>query len=71
MPSSFTLPRDERLAVSLVINVEEGAEQNVGEGDKAPEPVDELAVALKIPIRNFANESNYLYGTRGAPARMP
>jgi len=68
MPSRFTLPRDERLAVSLVVNVEEGAEQNIGEGDKAPEPVDELAVALKIPIRNFANESNYLYGIRaGAP----
>jgi peptidoglycan/xylan/chitin deacetylase (PgdA/CDA1 family) len=68
MPSRFTLPRDERLAVSLVVNVEEGAEQNVGEGDKLPEPVDELAVALKTPIRNFANESNYLYGIRaGAP----
>ena len=71
MPNRFTLPRDERLAVSLVVNVEEGAEQNVGEGDKAPEPVDELAVALKTPIRNFANESNYLYGIRAGAPRVP
>jgi peptidoglycan/xylan/chitin deacetylase (PgdA/CDA1 family) len=33
--------------------------------------VDELGVALKIPIRNYGNESNYLYGIRaGAPRVM-
>lgn len=64
----FTLPRDQRLALSVVVNVEEGAEQNVAAGDKHPEPVDELAVALRIPVRNLANESNYQYGINaGAP----
>jgi allantoinase len=64
----FTLPQDQRLAMSFVINVEEGAEQSIAAGDKAPEPVDELGLALKIPIRNHANESNYLYGINaGAP----
>jgi peptidoglycan/xylan/chitin deacetylase (PgdA/CDA1 family) len=54
--------------MSFVVNVEEGAEQSIASGDKGPEPVDELGVALKIPIRNYANESNYLYGIRaGAP----
>src|SRR4029077_11338537 len=58
----------QRLAMSFVVNVEEGAEQNVADGDKRPEPVDELDVVLKIPIRNYANESNYQYGIRaGAP----
>jgi len=54
--------------MSFVINVEEGSEMSLARGDKGPEPVDELGVALKIPIRNFANESNYAYGLRaGAP----
>lgn len=71
MTERFTLPRDERLAMSFVVNVEEGSEQSIASGDKAPEPVDELGVALKIPIRNYGNESNYLYGIRaGAPRVM-
>jgi peptidoglycan/xylan/chitin deacetylase (PgdA/CDA1 family) len=68
MADRFSLPQDQRLAMSFVVNVEEGAEQSIAAGDKGPEPVDELGVALKIPIRNHANESNYLYGIRaGAP----
>ena len=71
MGDKFTLPRDQRLAMSIVVNVEEGSEQSIASGDKAPEPVDELGVALKIPIRNYGNESNYLYGIRaGAPRVM-
>jgi allantoinase len=71
MTHRFTLPQDQRLAMSFVVNVEEGAEQSVADGDKGPEPVDELGVSLKIPIRNYANESNYLYGiTAGAPRVM-
>lgn len=71
MSYRFTLPRDERLAMSFVVNVEEGSEQSIASGDKAPEPVDELGVSLKIPIRNYGNESNYLYGIRaGAPRVM-
>lgn len=64
-------PGGARLAMSYVVNVEEGAEMSVADGDKGPEPVDELGVALKIPIRNFGNESNYAYGLRaGAPRIM-
>jgi allantoinase len=71
MAIRFSLPKDQRLAMSFVINVEEGAEQSVAAGDKGPEPVDELGVALKIPIRNYANETNYLYGIiAGAPRVM-
>ncbi|HEX2891982.1 polysaccharide deacetylase family protein [Vineibacter terrae] len=67
----FSLPQDRRIAMSFVVNVEEGAEQNISAGDKGPEPVDELGVSLKIPVRNYANESNYLYGiTAGAPRVM-
>lgn len=65
---SFRWPNGARLAMSIVVNVEEGAEMSIARGDKGPEPVDELGVSLKIPIRNYGNESNYDYGIRaGAP----
>jgi len=61
-------PNGARLAVSLVVNVEEGAELNISEGDKVAEPVDELGIAFSKPVRNFGNESNYRYGIEeGAP----
>jgi len=68
--SEFSLPDGKRLALSIVINVEEGSEMNVADGDKLPEPVDELGVALKIPIRNYTNESNYQYGIRAGGPRV-
>ena len=59
------------LAVSIVVNVEEGSEMSVARGDRFPEPVDELGVALRRPVRNHGNESNYAYGIRaGAPRVM-
>ena len=65
---SWHWPGKARLAMSFVINVEEGSEMSVVRGDKGPEPVDELGVSLKIPIRNYGNESNYRYGLNaGAP----
>jgi peptidoglycan/xylan/chitin deacetylase (PgdA/CDA1 family) len=61
-------PGNARLAMSFVVNVEEGGEASIADGDKAPEPVDELGIVLKKPLRNFANESNYRYGlVAGAP----
>ncbi|MDG2320137.1 MAG: polysaccharide deacetylase family protein [Rhodospirillaceae bacterium] len=63
----FSWPHDMRLAVSVVVNVEEGAEESIADGDRAPEPVDELQVVMSKG-RNFGNESNYDYGIRaGAP----
>jgi allantoinase len=61
-------PNDEKIAVSIVVNVEEGSEMSIARGDKGMEPVDELQVFVKAPIRNYGNESNYLYGLKaGAP----
>lgn len=65
---NWSWPNGARLALSLVVNVEEGAEFNVRDGDRGPEPVDELGIVLKKPVRNFGNESNYEYGiNEGAP----
>ncbi len=65
---SWRWPNEAKLALSLVVNVEEGAEKNLADGDRGPEPVDELGVMLKKPVRNYGNESNYAYGiNEGAP----
>ncbi|MFN0300234.1 MAG: polysaccharide deacetylase family protein [Burkholderiales bacterium] len=69
--TSYRWPDQARLALSVVVNVEEGAESSIAEGDRGPEPVDELGITLKNPIRNFGNESNYQYGIKaGAPRVM-
>jgi peptidoglycan/xylan/chitin deacetylase (PgdA/CDA1 family) len=63
-------PGGAKLALSLVVNVEEGSEQSVARGDRGMEPVDELGVFVKGPIRNFGNESNYLYGIKAGLPRI-
>lgn len=67
-PEGFTWPNGAKLALTIVVNVEEGAERRIDEGDKRPEPVDELGAVPGKPIRVHGNESNYQYGiNRGAP----
>ncbi len=61
-------PGGAALALSIVVNVEEGSEMTIARGDRGMEPVDELGVHVRSPIRNYGNESNYLYGIKaGAP----
>ena len=67
---ALSWPDGRTLALSIVVNVEEGSEMSVADGDKKPEPVDELGVALGVPIRNYANESNYAYGIRAGGPRI-
>ena len=68
--SNLSWPDGKTLALSIVLNVEEGAEMSIAEGDKRPEPVDELGVAVSVPIRNYVNESNYQYGIRAGGPRV-
>lgn len=68
---TYRWPNGARLALSLVVNVEEGAEQNIDDGDKGPDPVDELqAVPARKPIRAHAAASNYLYGIKEGARRI-
>lgn len=61
-------PNGAKLALSVVVNVEEGSEMTIARGDRGMEPVDELGVFVKSAMRNYGNESNYLYGIKaGAP----
>jgi peptidoglycan/xylan/chitin deacetylase (PgdA/CDA1 family) len=66
----FRWPNGAALALSIVVNVEEGAEQNIRDGDKGPEPVDELSVSVSKPIRMHGNESNYQYGIKAGFPRI-
>lgn len=64
-------PDEAKIALSIVVNVEEGAEATIKDGDRGPEPVDELRISLKKAVRNYGNESNYQYGVKaGAPRVM-
>ena len=68
LPAGFTWPGGAKLALSLVVNVEEGGERNVADGDDGPETVDELSATPRRAMRAYANESNYRYGiVAGAP----
>jgi allantoinase len=68
MTVSTPWPNGANLALSIVVNVEEGSELTIADGDRGPDPVDELGIHLKRAVRNFGNESNYRYGIRaGAP----
>jgi peptidoglycan/xylan/chitin deacetylase (PgdA/CDA1 family) len=67
---SVKWPNGANLALSIVVNVEEGSEMTVARGDKGMEPVDELGIFIKAPIRNYGNESNYLYGIKAGAPRL-
>lgn len=62
-PPAIRWPNDARLAVSVVVNVEEGAELSLGAGDEANESVYE-AVEKVEGSRDLCMESHYEYGTR-------
>jgi len=70
MTAQYSWPDNARLALSVVVNVEEGAEYNVKDGDAGMEPVDELQVHVKKPVRNYGNESNYQYGLNEGAERI-
>ena len=69
-PATWAWPDGARLALCIVVNVEEGSEYSVADGDPMPEPVDELGVVLKKPVRMHGNESNYRYGINEGARRI-
>ena len=57
-------PNGAPLALSIVVNVEEGAEMSVADGDPRAEAVDEMGMMMMAGTRNFSNESHYAYGIK-------
>lgn len=62
-------PGGARLAVSVVINIEEGAELSLGMGDERNEPIYE-AVELVEGARDLCMESHFEYGPRAGWPRI-
>lgn len=62
-------PDGARIAVSLVINVEEGAELSLGMGDETNESVHEVSVKVE-GARDLCMESHFEYGTRSGWRRL-
>lgn len=64
-PPVFEWPGGNRLAVSFVVNVEEGSEYSHAFGDDRQENLGEWGVKSFPPgVRNLANESFFEYGSR-------
>ncbi|MEZ2388049.1 polysaccharide deacetylase family protein [bacterium RCC_150] len=69
-PPDFRWPDDARVAVSLVINVEEGAERSIARGDTANDLGAHWIPAAASATRNMTLESAFDYGSRAGVWRL-
>ncbi|WP_198377178.1 polysaccharide deacetylase family protein [Roseomonas rubea] len=63
-------PNGARLAVSVVVNFEEGAEQQVGDGDRQSERMGEVMSVVAPGTRDMGQEQIFAYGLRAGLWRM-
>ena len=68
-PPAIRWPGEARLAVSVVVNVEEGAELSLGMGDERNESVYEVVEEI-AGHRDLCMESHFEYGTRAGWPRI-
>ena len=64
-PPVIGWPRDARLAISVVVNYEEGSETSLLDGDAAHESNNEVPSPVPAGQRDLFNESFFEYGSRG------
>lgn len=69
-PPGFLWPGEARVAVSLVINVEEGAERSIARGDSANDLGAHWIPAQGSEQRNLTLESAFEYGSRSGIWRL-
>lgn len=63
-PPGILWPNGARVAVSVVVNFEEGAELQVGDGDPRSERVGEIVSVVPEGTRDQGQEQLFAYGTR-------
>ena len=63
-PPHVEWPGKARVALSMVVNYEEGSEYSFAFGDRLQEGYKEYPKTLPDGVRDFANESTYEYGSR-------
>lgn len=66
----FSWPNGARLAVSVVVNFEEGAELQVGDGDAVSERMGEVTSVVAPGVRDQGQEQIFAYGMRAGFWRM-
>lgn len=66
----ITWPNGARLAVSVAVNFEEGAEQQVGDGDLESERIGEVISVVESGVRDIGQEQIFAYGMRCGLWRM-
>lgn len=66
----FVWPGGKRLAVSVVVNFEEGAERQVGDGDAESERIGEVVSVVAPGVRDQGQEQIFAYGMRAGLWRM-
>jgi allantoinase len=69
-PPTVEWPDGARIAVSLVVNYEEGAEYSPLDGDAFHEPTNEVPSPVAAGERDLANESFFEYGSRAGVWRL-
>jgi peptidoglycan/xylan/chitin deacetylase (PgdA/CDA1 family) len=69
-PPKIRWPRNARIAVSLVVNYEEGAELSPVNGDRTHEIIGDIHSDKPPGVRDLANESQWEYGSRVGVWRM-
>ena len=68
-PPKVLWPNDAQIAVQLVVNFEEGAENSIEKGDPMPEQMGEFP-PIDLPVRDLGLESVFEYGSRVGIWRM-
>ncbi|MGR3513872.1 MAG: polysaccharide deacetylase family protein [Paracoccaceae bacterium] len=63
-PPDIVWPNGARVAVSVVVNFEEGAELQVGDGDPVSERVGEVLSVVPEGRRDYGQEQIFAYGSR-------
>ena len=61
---SVEWPNDARIAISIVVNYEEGSEYSLLDGDPSHEVNNEVPSPVPATFRDLANESFFEYGSR-------
>ncbi len=65
-PPEIIWPNGARVAVSIAVNFEEGAEQQIGDGDLTSERIGEVISVVNPGVRDYGQEQLFAYGTRVA-----
>ena len=69
-PPAVRWPNGAKLAVSIALNFEEGAENSIEAGDAFAEPIGEVTTVIRPGVRDIGQEQLFAYGMRAGLWRV-